>query len=131
MVATPTVVDAPRSNRRRWLWRGALAIVLVLALGAIAALITVRVAFSGHALASRVCAQLNADMRGRVTIASIDWPVTAMTRVIGGGWVPVTLRDVEVRDADGVIVFRSARVGAELDAHAVLFAPHDVVARHV
>jgi hypothetical protein len=131
MVASPTVVDAPRSNRRRWLWRGLLAVLVVLLLAALAALITVRVAFSGRALASRVCAQLNADMRGRVAIASIDWPLSSMTRVIGGGWVPVTLHDVEVRDADGVVVFRSARVHAELDAHAVMFDAHDVIARHV
>jgi hypothetical protein len=131
MVASPTVVDAPRSKGRRWLWRGLLAIVVVLVLGAIAALVAVRVAFSGHALASRVCAQLNADMRGRVRIASIDWPMSALPRVVRGGWVPVTLHDVELRDADGIVVFRSARMSAELDAHAVMFGAHDLIARHV
>ena len=96
-----------------------------------AAVITLRVVFAGPALAARVCARLNSDMRGRVAIASIDWPMSSVPTLVGGGWVPVVLRDVQIRDADGVVVLRSPQIRAEIDVHAVLFGHHDVMARKV
>ncbi len=96
-----------------------------------AAVVVARVAFAGPALASRVCTRLNADMRGRVEIGAIDWPLASLPTVARGGWVPVVLQDVHVTDADGVVVLRAATVRAEVDVHRVLFGHHDVVARRV
>lgn len=62
-----SVVDSPHP-RRRWLRRAPLALLAAVLVLTGAMVITLRVAFSGPALASRVCARLNADMRGRVAI---------------------------------------------------------------
>lgn len=108
-----------------------LALLLVAAVLTTAAVVTLRVAFSGSALAERVTSRLNADLRGSVTIKSIDWPLASTPTVVLGGWVPVVLREVQVRDADGIVVLRSPQVRAEIDVHAVLFGEHDVLARRV
>lgn len=130
MLASDPVVASPRS-RRRYLWRVPLATLVVALVLTTAAVIALRVAFVGPALASRVCARLNADMRGKIAIGSIDWPLASVPAVVRGGWVPVVMQDVQVTDADGVVVLRAPAVRAELDVHAVLFGDHDLVARRV
>lgn len=57
--------------------------------------------------------------------------VVNLPTVVRGGWVPVVLRNVQVTDADGLVVLRAATVRAEIDVHRVLGEHHDVVARRV
>ncbi|MGE0551257.1 MAG: hypothetical protein AB7R00_29635, partial [Kofleriaceae bacterium] len=54
--------------------------------------------FEGEDLGSNVASILNKQMRGRVSIGSIEWSVGSLKKVVTGGWVPITLRDVRVWD---------------------------------
>ena len=57
-----------------------------------------RVKFEGPDLGSNIASVLNKRMRGRIEIGSIEWPATGLKKVLTGGWVPLTLRDVRVWD---------------------------------
>jgi hypothetical protein len=85
--------SAPR-RRRRWFAVIGLALVLV----ASAAFGVVRAKFSGGELADNIASILNKRMRGRIEIGSVEWSTASLQRVLTGGWVPVTIRDVRVWD---------------------------------
>ncbi len=95
------------------------------------ALAVVRVQFEGPDLADNLCKMMNARMRGRISIATIEWPMSALPKVVTGGWLPVTLRDVQIWDGEGESVVRTPRISAELDLHALMFGRHDFVLRKV
>ncbi|HEU0034083.1 MAG TPA: translocation/assembly module TamB domain-containing protein [Kofleriaceae bacterium] len=57
-----------------------------------------RVEFEGPDLGDKVATSLNKRMRGRISIGSIEWPTGGLKKVLTGGWVPLTLRDVRVWD---------------------------------
>lgn len=122
-MATPR----PQVRLRRWLVTVALATFLLLG----SVLFLLRVKFEGADLGEGFSAMLNRDMRGRLEIASIEWPVGALRKTVTGGWVPFVLRDVRVWDDKGVPVLHSPRVTLELDLHALMFGRHDVVLRHI
>ena len=50
-------------------------------------------------LAREVETRLNARMRGRLEIGSIEWPLRSLPSLLVGGDVPLTLHDVAVYDA--------------------------------
>src|SRR5262249_15530795 len=52
-------------------------------------------------------------MRGRVEIGSIEWSTASLQKVLSGGWVPVTIRDVRVWDD---CALSAAATGDESDA---------------
>ncbi|MCL4226053.1 MAG: hypothetical protein KJZ91_16440 [Myxococcales bacterium] len=104
-------------------------LTLVLLLGS--ALAVVRVQFEGPDLARNLCAMMNERMRGRIEIRSIEWPMNALPKVVTGGWLPVTLHDVAVWDAEGERVIQTERITAELDLHALMFGRHDFVIRRL
>ena len=115
---------------RRWLV--AIGLCLTVLLGT--AVAVVRVEFEGPDLAENITHMMNARMRGRIAIASIEWPMSAIGKVVTGGWVPVTLRGVEVWDGrgpDAESVLRTERITAEVDLHSLLFGRHDFVLRNV
>jgi len=82
---------APR-RRRRWPAVAALAVVLA----ASAAYAVLRVKFEGSELGDNIASILNKRMRGRISIGSIEWSTSSLQKIITGGWVPVTARDVRV-----------------------------------
>ena len=63
-----------------------------------ALLVLIRVKFEGPDLGDGMSSMLNAKMRGRIAIGSVDWPLSALKTAATGGWVPVTMSDVEVWD---------------------------------
>ena len=90
-----------RFEVRRWLRRIAV-IVGVLLLVAVAGGITLRILLHGERLARRVTADMNAKIRGRVEVASIDWDVTDL--LTGMGTLPIRLRNVKIHDPRGHLV---------------------------
>jgi len=120
-------VTTRRSRLRRWLVLIALALLLLFG----GAVVFLRVRFHGPGLANELQGMLNQAMRGRITIRSIDWPMSALPQVVSGGWVPVTVEDANVFDADGKQLLHAERLTGEIDIHALMFGNHDLVFRHV
>src|SRR4051812_9532850 len=89
-----STVSPSRWRRRRWL--AVIGIGLLLLLGGAYAVL--RIKFEGPDLGDKVASMLNKTMRGRIEIGSIEWPASALEKVVTGGWVPVTIRDVKVWD---------------------------------
>jgi hypothetical protein len=85
--------SAPR-RRRQWLV--VIGVAVLLALGA--AFAVLRVKFEGADLGDNIASILNKRMRGRIEIGSIEWSTSSLQKVLTGGWVPVTVRDVRVWD---------------------------------
>ena len=100
--------DRPRHIRR---WIAIIGIGLALLLGA--AFAVLRLELAGPELGSNVASILNKRMRGRIEIGSIEWPTSGLKKVLTGGWVPLTLRDVRVWD-DCVLSADVARDADEL-----------------
>ena len=84
----------PRRRKRRWLV--AIGLTVLLLLGTSYAVL--RVKFEGEDLGDNIASILNKRMRGRIEIGAIEWPAGALKKVATGGWVPVTIRDVNVWD---------------------------------
>ncbi|HUQ02608.1 MAG TPA: translocation/assembly module TamB domain-containing protein [Kofleriaceae bacterium] len=95
------------------------------------ALAVVRVQFEGPDLAQNLCTMMNSRMRGRIEIQSIEWPMSALPKVVSGGWLPVTLKNVAIWDGEGERVVRTEKVTGELDLHSLMFGRHDFVLRKV
>ncbi|HEX3764232.1 MAG TPA: translocation/assembly module TamB domain-containing protein [Kofleriaceae bacterium] len=74
----------------------------------------VRAKFSGPDLADNIATILNKRMRGRIEIGSIDWPSASLQKVLTGGWVPVTIRDVRVWDDCALSAAITAAEGDEI-----------------
>ncbi len=121
-------ITRPKVRLRRWLAAIGLSLTVLLS----SAIAIVRIEFEGPDLAENICEMLNTRMRGRIAIASIEWPMSALGKVVTGGWVPVTLHGVEVwdgRDEDAESILRTERVTAELDLHSLMVGRHDFVIR--
>ncbi len=88
--------DQPRRTHRGRRWVAGIAATLVLLLTT--AFGVLRVKFEGEDLGDNVADILNKKMRGRISIGSIEWPSAALEKVVSGGWVPLTMRDVHVYD---------------------------------
>ena len=71
-----------------------LAVLLLLGTG----FAVLRVQYEGEDLGSNIASILNKRMRGRVAIGSVEWSAASLKKVITGGWVHLTLRDVSVWD---------------------------------
>jgi len=78
----------------RWLALALVGIVLIAGVG----YAVLRVKFEGPDLASNIATILNKRMRGRIEVGSIEWPAAGLKKVLTGGWIPLTLRDVRVWD---------------------------------
>lgn len=76
--------------------------------------------------------QLNERIRGEVKIGSIEWPTSALTKIVTGGWIEITVHDLEVYDEPGgELVLKTDLATAELDAHAAIFGRHDLILRDI
>ena len=93
--------------------------------------IILRIFANGSGLAEIVTANLNGEIRGRVTARSIEWPLHSIYVLATGGWLPVTARGVTVRDAEGNIVISAEYAYAELDVHPAIFGNHDLHFRNM
>ena len=125
----PTV-DSPRKPWLSWVRRCAL-----WGLGATLALtfvtvVALRVFFHGQRGGDYIAGELNSRIRGQVKIRSVEWTLGALTSVVTTGWLPVTVRGLEVYDDDGVLVLRSEKTTGELFAPSGVF-DRDVVVRNL
>jgi hypothetical protein len=113
---------------RRWLV--AIGLILALILGGV--IVLLRVKFEGEDLGQSVTEMINAKMRGRIEIASIEWPSGSIPTLAMGGWVPVTMRGVKVWDggSPSKLVVDAGLITGEVDIHALLFN-QSFVFRHV
>jgi hypothetical protein len=82
--------------RRRRRWLVVIGVAVLLAVGA--AFAVLRVKFEGPDLGDNIASILNKRMRGRIEIGSIEWSTSSLEKVLTGGWVPLTIRDVRVWD---------------------------------
>lgn len=100
-----------------------MAIGLILALIVVAAIVLLRVKFEGEDLGQSVTELINKKMRGRVEIASIEWPTKSLPTLALGGWVPVTMRGVKVWDGGSPAkqLVDAKLITGEVDIHALLF----------
>jgi hypothetical protein len=94
---------------RRWL----IVIGLGVVLSASSAYAVLRVKFEGPDLGDNIASILNKRMRGRIEIGSIEWSPASLKKIVTGGWVPLTIRDVRVWDD---CALSAAVSGAEGDA---------------
>lgn len=143
VLRSPGLAARKPRRLRRWLVSIGLGLVLLVGTG----IVVLRVKFNGSALGEQVTSMLNRRMRGRISIGSINWDLSELPKVVTGGWVPVTMRDVTVWDrrADDRTrdcfhdtdlppihqVLHTDAITAELDIHALMFGRHDMVFRAV
>jgi hypothetical protein len=143
VLPSPGLAARKPRRLRRWLVSIGLGLVLLIGTG----IVILRVKFNGSALGGQIERMLNKRMRGRIEIAAIDWPLSALPKVATGGWVPVTLTGVTVWDrrtdertrdcfvdkelAPPRRVLHAPEIHAELDIHALMFGRHDMVFRNV
>jgi len=106
-------------------------ILLTITLLASAAVVFLRVRFTGPALAGTLEDLLNENMSGKVEVGSIDWPTEGLSKVVTGGWVPLTLTDVNVWDEEGTELLHVGKITCEIDVHALMFGDHAFVVRKV
>jgi hypothetical protein len=90
------VTERLRSPRRRRRWPVIIGLAVVLVLGAAFGLL--RAKFEGEDLGDNIASILNKRMRGRIEIGSVEWSTSSLKKVVTGGWVPVTIRNVRVWD---------------------------------
>ena len=91
--------------------------------------VVLRLRFNGAELGEIVASQLNRRIRGHVAVESIEWPLSSLPKFLVGGYVPVEIRGLEIRDEFGDVVLAAPHVTAELDAHPAMFGRHDLHVR--
>jgi TamB, inner membrane protein subunit of TAM complex len=132
---------APRRRRRRALRALAILGIVALVLGS-AVVVVARVRFHGAPLARLISDLINEGIRGQVTMGSVEWPIASLPAFVTGGWIPVTMRDVQVYDdgssAAGVadpsqrkLLLRVELAEGEIDAHALAFGHPDFVVKNL
>jgi autotransporter translocation and assembly factor TamB len=119
--------EKPRRRRRRV---PIIATALILALIG-TGIVVLRLRFNGPELGQLVAEQLNRRIRGHVSVESIEWPLSGLPRMLVGGYVPVEIRGLTIRDEDRDIVLFAPHVTAELDAHPAMFGRHDLHVREL
>src|SRR4029079_8990636 len=70
--------------------------------------------FSGAELGDNIASILNKRMRGRIEIGSVEWSSASLQKILTGGWVPVTIRDVRVWDDCALSAAITGDAGDEL-----------------
>lgn len=84
------------SRRRKGRWLALIGLAVLLLVGGAYAYL--RVEWEGADLGDNLASMLNKRMRGRIAVGSIEWQPSALKKVVTGGWVPITIRDVKVWD---------------------------------
>jgi hypothetical protein len=60
--------------------------------------VVARVRFHGAPLARLISGLISEGIRGQVRMGSVEWPISSLPTFLTGGWIPVTIRDVQVYD---------------------------------
>jgi hypothetical protein len=103
----------------RWLALIGLALALITGI----AVVILRHYLEGEGFGVWIADMLNAKIRGRIEIKTIEWPSSALPTLATGGWVPVTLRGVTVWDSkapDAHQLLHTDLVTAQVDPHAIV-----------
>ncbi len=114
-------------RRRRFPIVGTAVFVAVCAV----AVAILRIWFNGPDLAELVARKLNERIRGHVSVRSIEWPLSSVAKFMVGGYVPLEIHDLEIKDEFGDVVLAAKHVTAELDAHPAMFGRHDLHVRNL
>ncbi len=107
--------NAARKPRRKWVY-----VCLVGALLLTAAVVVARVKFNGAALAEFVEGKLEGNIRGRVEVGSIDWPLGGLTALVGDGWIKVDVHDLRVYDEYETKVIDTKGGTLEINVHSAI-----------
>lgn len=94
--------------------------VIVLCLIFVVLTIVLRVRYNGEALAKTAQSLLNENIRGRVEIGNVEWPLSGVRTLVTGGWLEVELTDVSVFDEENELVIKVPRAYLEIDVHAAI-----------
>ena len=105
---------------RKWVRGIALALATFLIVGCIVAVIVARMFFHGANLAMFIEDRVNKKIRGRIEIGSVEWPLSQAHRAVTGGWVDVTIHDVEVWDYHGDLVGKTERLTGKVKGRDLL-----------
>ena len=127
-----------KKSTLRWILLSLVLVVVLLS----AAIAILRLRFNGEALADTIEIILNSDIRGRVEIESVEWPLGDLPTLATGGWVPIKIRGLRVYDDGGMqgeevensereLLLETDLLSAEIDVHALVFGHHDFVLRNV
>ncbi len=93
-----------RFLRTNWKWLTAVAVTVVLVVGAVAGWNYVRRNFHGEALARLICENFNKNRRGRMEIKSASWRPRALLDYLTGQPTPVTVTGLKLYDVNGKVV---------------------------
>ena len=122
----------------RWILLSLVTVVLLVSV----AIAILRLRFNGKALADTIEIILNSDIRGRVEIDSVEWPLGSLPTFATGGWVPIKIRGLRVYDDGGMqggkvddsqreLLIETDLLTAEIDVHSLVFGHHDFVLRNL
>jgi hypothetical protein len=120
--------DRPRRHRLR---AAALVTVAAMLAAAVAGVAYLRIALHGEGLARTVTQAINAQIRGRVEVESITWPMSAIPRALVGGFVPVKVRHVRVYDELGDLIIETGFASGELSPYPAALGRHDFILRNI
>ncbi len=82
--------------------------------------LVLRLQYNGEKLADTVESALKDQIRGTVTIESIDWPLADLSTLLTGGWLRVEVKGLKVKDENDILVIDIPRVTLKLDVHAAI-----------
>jgi hypothetical protein len=120
--------DRPRRHRLRVV---ALVMVATTLAAALAGVAYLRIALHGDELARTVTRAINAQIRGRVEIESISWPMSAIPRALAGRFVPVKVRHVRIYDELGDLIIETELARGELSPYPAALGRRDFIFRNV
>ncbi len=83
-----------------------------------------RVRYNGEALARTVVSALEGNIRGKVTVGSIDWKLRDLPKLVTGGWLEVEISNLTVTDEYGTTVIQTAGARLEIDVHGAISGDH-------
>ncbi|MBL4634359.1 MAG: hypothetical protein JKY56_10830, partial [Kofleriaceae bacterium] len=111
-------------GKRKVVWHRLRRIALYTAIGLTCSFlvltIVLRVRFNGEKLAKTVVSVLEGNIRGRVEIDSIEWPLSGVTTLVSGGWLDVEITNLRVYDEDNELVIKVPHGTLEIDVHAAI-----------
>jgi hypothetical protein len=84
------------------------------------AVVILRVRYNGNALARTVESALEGNIRGKVSVGSIEWPLRDLPKLVTGGWLDVEIKNLDVFDEYGVQVLHTDSARLQIDVHGAI-----------
>ncbi len=116
MPAPPTPSPPNRRSKRRTAAYLSITVFLLLTI----AVVILRVRYNGAALARTVESALEGNIRGKVTVDSIDWKLRDLPKLITGGWLDVEIKNLKVYDEYDTLVIKTDGARVQIDVHGAI-----------